>query len=249
MKFHWIIVLILFLPSGTAKAQEALNFTKGRVTIETTSSEILGNEIAKQYEELVETNENIKWSIEVPDNFNASSPPGILIHMTPRNLAKMPIGWGKAIEDRNLIWISLNKAGRLKQSKEMFIAVLATVFLDNNFPINTNRIYLVASSDSCQAASAAAQFYPTIFRGTIYSTCEPFNWKKDIPDTINIMRQNRFVFVASNEKIIRQAMRRAQRRYNDADILNTEYFYIPKLEYGKNIDRRRITEALTFLDG
>lgn len=249
MKIYIFSILFLMFSSVTTWAQNTPEISKGRFTIETTSAEILGEDIAKQYEELVEIDEKIKWTIEVPDTFDPSSPPGILIHMTPRNLAKVPIGWSTAIEDRNLIWISLNKAGTPKQNKEIFLTVLATIYLDNNYPINANRIYLAASANSCYPASAAAQIYPTVIRGIVYSTCEPINWKNEIPQTIDIMRQNRFVFVASSEKHVQQAMRRAERRYNDANILNTEYFYIPKLEYGKSIDRRKITEALTFLDG
>lgn len=220
----------------------------GRFEITTTSAEVLGEELASTYGELLDTDEKIKWTIYIPVNYDPSAPPGILIHMTDNNMAKIPFGWKSVMDEKNLIFISLNKAGKLIQNKEILLTVLAAPFIENNYQINSNRIYISAQANSCYPASAAMQIYPTIFKGIIYSTCEPINWKSDIPETIDVMKQNRYIFISSNEASVKRAMRRSVRKYKDAGLPNIEYLNIPKLVYGRSIDRRKFMQVIDLLD-
>lgn len=216
--------------------------------IVTTTKEILGDELATAYENVIGKNEEIKWSIYVPKNYNPNNPPGIFVHNSHRNLANMPFGWSRSMDDKNLIWISLNYSGRIIVEKQMLLAVLATPFLQNSYTINTNRIYSYSSVDACAAGSAAAQYYPNIFKGNIYSTCVPYNWRDKTPETIVEMRQNKFVFLASRERNVRLEMRRSERNYNDDGISKTTYTSINDLTFGKDTNRRRINQAIDFLD-
>lgn len=221
----------------------------GELEFVTSSSEILGAQAANSFSKTLDVDDKIKWSIYVPENYNPASPPGIVVHMTTKNLAKIPIGWTRALNEKNLIWISLNKAGQLKQDKEMLIAVLSTPFIQEKYKIDGNRIYIVASADSCYPASAAMEIYPDIFKGIVYSTCEPINWKNDTPQTIEQMKKNRYLFVSSNEKDIKRLMRRAYRKYTKSGLTKVEYMLIPKLIYGKQIDRRKFMQSIDILDG
>lgn len=248
-KITTILPLMFLILSSNIRAQDKdVAYKTGRFEIETTSAEILGSDVAASFANLLDVDDNIKWSVSVPENYDPSSPPGILVHMTQSNLAKMPIGWPRTLDDKNLIWISLNKAGLLMPNKEMLLAVLTTALLQDKYNIDTNRIYIVASANSCLPASAAMQVYPDIFKGVVYSTCQPINWRGDIPDTINQMKNNGYVFVASNENNIKSAMRRSYKKYEDAGITNLEYLSIQKLFYGKNIDRRKLWDMIEILD-
>jgi len=247
--FITILLLIITPFSFFANAQDTeFSYKTGRFEIETTSAEILGSDVATSFANLLDIDDKIKWSVAVPDKYDPSSPPGIIIHMTEHKLAKMPIGWPRALDEKNMIWISLNKAGQLMPNKEMLLAVLTTPLLQDKYSIDTNRIYIVASANSCRPASAAMQVYPDIFKGVVYSTCEPINWKSDIPETINQMKKNGYVFVASNEKNVKSSMRRSYKKYQKAGITNLEYMNVQKLFYGKNIDRRKLTETIEILD-
>lgn len=220
----------------------------GRLEIITTSSEILGAEMAASFSEILAEDEELKWNIYIPENYNPSKPPGIVIHMPQNNLLNMPIGWANMMDEKNLIWISLNNTKHLLQNKEMLISVLATPFLESRYKIDTNRIYIIASADRCYPASAAMQIYPQIFNGIIYSTCEPINWQDNIPDNLAQMNKNRYVFIASGESLIRQAVRRSVRKYRESGITNLEYLLVPSLAYGKNLRRRKLGQVIDMLD-
>lgn len=251
--FSMIIRLFIYLSFSvlaiSAFAQESNNPVKtGDMKFETTSAEILGTEMASDFSELLKVDEKIKWSMHVPDNIDPASPPGIVVHMTQGKMAKLPFGWMTALKEKNLIWISLNKTGNLKQNKEMLLTVLATPFVQEKYKIDRSRIYIVASANSCYPASAAMEVYPDIFKGIIYSTCEPINWKSDTPQTIEQMKKNRYLFVSSNEKDIKLAMRRAYRKYTNSGLTKAEYMNIPKLVYGRQLDRRKFTQSIEILD-
>lgn len=220
----------------------------GRLEMTTTSSEILGVEMAASFSEILEADEELKWHIYIPENYNPSKPPGVVIHMPQNNLLDMPIGWASMMDEKNLIWISLNNTKHLVQNKEMLISVLATPFMQNHYQIDTNRVYIIASADRCYPASAAMQVYPQIFNGIIYSTCEPINWQDNIPENLMQMNENRYVFIASGENLIRQAVRRSVRRYRESGITNLEYLLVPSLAYGKSLRRRKLGEVIDILD-
>lgn len=242
-----IIIVVTSFPA--VHAQESRDTLEtGRFDVETTSSEILGDDAAGSFGDILDTDEQIKWSVYVPENYDPASPPGIIVHMTQRNLAKIPIGWASAAKDKNLIWISLNKAGELMPNKEMLLAVLSTPFLQNKYSIDPDRIYIAASTISCRPASAAMQIYPDVFKGAIYSTCEPIDWKSDIPESIEQMKKNGYVFVASNEKQVKDVMRRIYNKYSRAGLSNIDFQNVQKLIYGRNIDRRRLIRSIETLD-
>ncbi|MDG1997161.1 MAG: hypothetical protein P8J14_11740 [Emcibacteraceae bacterium] len=234
--------------SSVLYAQDDRREVSGRFEVVTTSAEILGKEAAEAYKQELDPNDKIKWTYYIPKGYDPAIPPGIMVHVTQNNLAKIPFGWQSVMDEKNLIWISLNKAGRLVRSKEVLLTVLTTPFLQDKYSVNVDRIYTVSQTDSCYSASAAMQVYPDIFKGAIYSTCQPLNWRKDIPSTIDQMRKNRYVFISSSERDIKQIMRRSVRQYIEDGLDKTEYMYIPKLKYGRNPDRRKFRQAVDFLD-
>jgi|TARA_R110002096_G_scaffold309403_2_gene503946 predicted peptidase len=248
MFYRFIIILLSITLSFSLSLQAQENVQTGRLEVVTSSTKILGAQAANGFSETLDSDDEIKWSIYVPENYDPSSPPGMVVHMTTQNMAKMPIGWTTALNEKNLIWISLNKAGQLKQNKEMLIAVLSTPYIQEKYKIDRNRVYIVASTDSCYPASAAMEVYPDIFKGIVYSTCEPINWKNNTPQSIEQMKENRYVFVSSNERDIKIAMRRAYKKYTNSGLAKAKYILIPKLFYGKQIDRRKFAQSIDILD-
>lgn len=249
MKTIIFATTFILIPFFFVHAQEEGGAIRtGNFKVETTIAEILGEADAKSFESLLSADETIKWSIQVPKNYNPSAPAGIIVHMTDRKLAKVPFGWSRAFENKNLIWISLVKAGNPMPDKEMIIAVLSVPFLQSKYNIDLDRIYIAASTASCLPASAAMQIYPNIFKGAIYSTCEPIDWRGDIPETIEPMKRNGYVFVSSTEKSVRDAMRRIYNKYSSAGISNLEFINVNKLIYGRNMDRRKFTQSIELLD-
>ena len=251
MFYRYIIILLLLTPLFIfpAKAQvNAYAAQTGKLEFSTSSAEIIGEDAAKRFSKTLAKDDKIKWSIFVPDKYDPAKPPGIVVHMTQRNLAKTPIGWNTVLKEQNLIMVALNKTGQLKLDKEMLIAVLSTAFIQDKYEINRERVYIVASADSCYPASVAMEIYPDVFNGAVYSTCEPFNWRNNTPLTIEQMKDNSYLFVSSNEKNIRGAMRRSYQKYKDAGLTKVEYLRVQKLFYGRQMDRRTFKKSISILD-
>lgn len=245
----YTVFLISFISALFFKIQiNSQEVKTGEFTVETTLSEILGEDTAADYKNVLNPDETIKWTINVPEDYNSAQPSGILVQMSPLNLAKMPFGWPSLLNEKNLIWISLNKAGNIRVEKEMLIAVLAIVYIQEYYKIDTSRIYMAALSDSCVSASLAMQIYPNIFNGVIYTTCEPINWHDKVPSTIGKMKNNGYVFVSSREKEIRRVMQRAERNYKDAGIKNTRFINAPNMIYGKSLSSQKLGQAIELLD-
>lgn len=242
-----IFLCILILPIIGHTQDDRLNIT-GKFEFTTTSAKILGEEYAVNYEEVLEPDEAIKWTVHVPENYDPLYPPGLIVHITERNLAVLPFGWNNVLKGKNLIWISLNKSGRITPNKEMLISVLSTAFIDTKYKINTDRIYISSLTEGCFPASAAMQYYPTIFKGVIYNSCLPFNWKQDVPNTIEEMKDNSYVFISGIDSELEKDMRRMVRKYENSGLRKIEYLNIPQLSYGKNLDRRRLNQYIDFFD-
>ena len=170
------------------------------------------------------------------------------MHISERTLPVLPFGWGAILKNKNFIWISLNKTGRMPQNKEMFLSVLSTVLVESKYRVDSNRVYLSSLTQSCFPASAAMEVYPAVFNGAIYTTCTPINWRGDLPASIEQMKKNRYVFVSGANQDLEREMRRISRKYKDAGLENVEYMNIPHLRYGKNLSRRKLEQSIEFLD-
>lgn len=247
--FLKIIILLTFLVSPMIGfTQDDRQKITGKFDFSSNSAEILGEETAAHYEKVLEPDEKIKWTVHVPENYDPVYPPGIIVHLTTRNRAILPFGWNSVLKNKNLIWISLNKSGRPTQNKEVLLTVMATVFIESKYKVNTDRIYISALTETCFPASATMQIYPSIFKGVIYTSCFPINWKDSVPDTIEQMKKNRYVFIASSHNMLEKEIRRMVRKYKTAGIEKIEYLNLSQLQYGKNLDRPRLTQSIEFLD-
>lgn len=248
MLYRIILLLSFLILPEQVLSQDDRKTTTGKIEIITTSEEILGKELAANYEKILAPDEKIKWTMHVPETYDPLYPPGIIVHSSARNLAILPFGWNTVLKNKNLIWISLNKTGRPQQNKEMLLTVMSTAYVESIYKVNTNRIYISSLTESCIPSSATMQVYPTVFKGIIYNSCLPINWRNNIPNSIEEMKKNRYVFISSSNRELEREMRRIIRKYKDAGLENIELINLPQLRYGKNLDRRRLAQSIEFLD-
>ena len=96
---HYIFIcLIIFAPLlATAQTQT------GEYNITSNIHEILGDEIATSYTNVIEEDEEITWEIYVPENYDPNDPPGVMVYISPQNQIKTPSGWMSIMEESNLI--------------------------------------------------------------------------------------------------------------------------------------------------
>jgi len=245
LRFLPFIFLIIFSVNSMSFAQD---IEKGSFTIKATSEDILGFEMASSYSPVLEPDDVISWSVHVPENYDPSNPPGIMVYVGFRKLVKEPPGWMSAMDDSNLIWISANSSNSSIERKKMLLAILSLPLLQMDYVINTNRIYVAGFQHGGEIASAAARVYPNIIKGGMYINCDPRTWGKKLPPQIDVMKENRYIFVSGKQNIAKQVMRYAIRKYNKEGINNTKQMVINHMGINENIRRSKLLEAIRYLD-
>ena len=243
--FILLISLTIFFP---AFAQENSNSAQtGLFKSTSTITKILGPELANSYAEIIGENEDIKWEIQVPANYNPNNPPGILVYVSPQNQINPPIGWMKMIEDHNLIWITATMSGnKIKSSKRILKAMLSLGLMEESYKIDPKRVYITGFSGGGRIASIIAMNYPHIFKGAIYN-CGANFWDNHTPARLDLIKNNRFVFITGTDDFNLIDTKKVYRKYKKADVKNTKLMIIANMAH-KNPRPRKFAKAIEYLD-
>ncbi|MCP5381119.1 MAG: hypothetical protein H6912_02000 [Kordiimonadaceae bacterium] len=244
-RFLKIIFSIYLFFNSVSYAQD--NKT-GSFLLKSTSADIIGEEAAEQYKVRLDPHEEITWQIYVPENYDPSNPPGVLLYQTYGTGPNDPLGWRAALEEKNLILVRLRIGGKLIEGKEMLLGVLSLPLLQSKYNINTSRVYNTAEN-GCIVAGLTSKYYANIFKGSIFVNCVPASWKNDIPEQLELMKQNRYLFIYSPKILKSIGIRQTIRRYNEYGINKTKLESTSRLDSGDNLDRRLLNSAIDYLDG
>lgn len=249
MNFKSIFIFAIFSFLSQSSISFSQDIQTGSFRITSTSGEILGEETAIDYKARIDVDEEINWWTYVPESYDPSNPPGILLYQTYTSNREDPTGWKAAMDERNMILIRIiGKGGEYPQRKELFLSVLAPMALQQRYAIDTSRIYTTAFG-GCINAGAMAQIYPNIVKGAIYINCNPSIWRKKEPELVHLMRENRYYFVAGRDRTEQIDNRQEIRKYKGAGIENVKFVRTGRLSRSKNLNRPQLIEAIDYLDG
>ncbi|MDG1709406.1 MAG: hypothetical protein P8H03_11625 [Emcibacteraceae bacterium] len=239
-------IFVMFILNSITYAQDVQT---GSFRITSTSEVILGKEMASDFEKQIAIDEEINWWTYVPKTYDSDNPPGILLYQTYRSNTEDPTGWKTAMDERNMILIRIiGKGGEYPQRKELFLSVLAPLVLQQRYTIDSSRIYTTADG-GCINAGAMAQTYPNIVKGAIYVNCNPSVWRGKEPDLVDLMRQNRYYFIAARDRTQQIDNRQEIRKYKKAGIENVKFVRTGRLSRSENLNRNQLKEAIDYLDG
>lgn len=238
-----VTIFILFILTPTVQAQDV---KVGSFKISSTSRQILGEELSSSFDKVLKKDEQVTWQVYVPETYDPSLPAGILLFQNYGALRE-PVGWKTVMENRNLILVRISVSGEIIYRKEMLLGVLSLPLLQQEYNIDINRVYSTAFN-RCNVVGATAKVYPNIIKGSIYVNCIPTTWNKNVPERIDLMRDNKYVFIVSKNSSLKSGIRREVRRYNKNGIVNTKYSINSRLGANNNIRRRELLKAIDFLD-
>lgn len=245
-------LIFIFLLSTTVSAQDE-NYKTGVFKLSGTSAQILGETDAKVYAKILKPDEPISWQIYVPENYDPSKPSGTLVFYR---------GWDKSdtIEDeiqtlfteKNMIYISPIVDTALYRDMEHgewdLQGILSVIYLQSAYAINTDRIYVGGHAIGCVTASISAPNFPNIYKGAFFSDCGPQQWgRKQAPNT-DLMKQNRYYFISSDEGHSARHMYRTMKLYNDYGIDNTYHAEKVEIDFSDPFPIEHMEAALEFLD-
>jgi len=247
-RFYISILFVFCVQQSVAFSQDSsLSIQTGSFSISHTSVEILGQEMATSYNDMLDQNEQVSYEIYVPTNYDPNKPSGIMVYISPQDSIKTPNGWMDIMEQNNLIWIAATQSGnKVMAGKRVLMAVMALPLLQKNYAINGNRIYVSGLSGGGRVASIVAMQYPNMFKGGIYNCGSNF-WGDQTPLQIDLIKQNRFVFITGSEDFNLEDTKSVRRKYRKAGVENTKLMVIQRMGH-QNPNRRKFMQAIEYLD-
>ncbi|MBT5186367.1 MAG: hypothetical protein HOH19_06550 [Kordiimonadaceae bacterium] len=242
MRFYISVFLILMGFSSYSYAQQT-----GQYKIEATPKSILDEETATLYNNILNKNDKISWDIYVPTTYNIKNPPGVMVYVSNNNRTDIPVGWLKIMEERNIIWIAAYMSGdSFATQKRTLKALLALLLVEQKYMIDTERVFISGFSTGANIASIVSMDFPHMFKGAIFNN-SAFFWKDNIPAQMDLIKNNRYVFVTGRSDPYLLHMREVHRRYKKAGVEDSKLLVIPRWKH-KNPTRRRFLEALEYID-
>jgi predicted esterase len=220
---------------------------RGYVSLAATSSELLGDGAADIFGSAIDPEEDVDWSLYVPDSYDPRKPAGLLVFISPTDSGRMPGRYKPVLGDNNLIWISANHSGnRVRVARRISLALLATALADSEYRIDASRVYVAGFSGGGRTASAVAPKYPQIFRGAIY-ICGVNFWNSSEPMELDRVRDNRYVFLTGNKDFNRSETRRVHRAYRRENVDNVLLLEVPGMDH-RMPPARDLAASIEYLD-
>lgn len=193
----------------------------------TTPLELLGERGAQTLSEVFAPDEKLRWQLDVPENYDPAKAPGAIVFVNRGNWGGGKKAWSKVLSDRNLIWIGAIDAGdKSPMNERMLKAILAPTLLDRDYAIDPERIYVAGFSGGAHVANILATSKPALFKGGLFLSGAVF-WEDRMPAQIDLVRQNRYVFIAGQNDVARTKVSRTAQAYREAGVTNTELVIVP----------------------
>lgn len=251
MTFKKLIVFFVLINSSIfiAHAQDSISgYKTGSYTITSTMAGILGEKDAQTYKDMMSSDEEITWEVHVPENYNPSNPPGIMVYVSPQNRINTPSGWMEIMEDNNLIWVAAQMSGNdIFSQKRIMMAVLSLPLIQEKYTVNTSRLYISGFSGGGRIASIVAANFPHLFSGAIYN-CGVNFWNDVSPAELELIKKNRFVFITGTNDFNLQDTKSVYNKYKSANVKNIKLMVINRMGH-ENPKRPKFAQAISFLDG
>lgn len=225
----------------------ALAEQKGQFEIVSNTQEIFGNELSSLYKEIIGQDENITLEIQIPANYNTENPPGIMVYISPQNSINIPSGWLDLMESENLIWVAARESGnKIFTTKRILLTLAGLQYIQENYTINNQRVYISGLSGGGRVASMVATQYPQFFKGAIYN-CGVNFWNEVSEEQLKLIKENRFVFLTGTDDFNLNDTKQVYSKYKKADVENINLMIIPRMGH-TNPKKNRFAKAIKYLD-
>lgn len=102
----------------------------------------------------------------------APEPPqgyGLVVFVAPWDAARLPDGWGSALDEKGLIFVSAAHSGNDQNAlgRREPLAILAEQNVVHRYRVDPQRIYIAGFSGGSRVALRLALAYPDLFRGAV----------------------------------------------------------------------------------
>lgn len=147
-----------------------------------------------------------EWKIYVPDA-TSDVKYGVLVWVASDNdVDKIPDEWFQELNSKNIILVAAENAGENSEfySRIVPLALNGLNGVVQNYPVDSNRIWIGGDGKAANSALAMALAFPDIFKGFIGLDSTPRIGENNlyVPDeaSVKVARNNRYVFSVSQDK-------------------------------------------------
>ena len=229
---------------GSVSAEEART---GFFRVSTTPLELLGEQGAEAIQSVFASDQTLSWQLTVADNYDPQKPAGVIVMLNPHDGGAGKRDWQKELAARNLIIIGAIDAGDdTPLGERMLKAILAQALLMRDYKIDPERYYVAGYAGGAHVAAILATSRPETFKGAIYFSGAR-SWEGRVPPKIELVRRNRFVFVAGANDPTKTTVRRVAKDYAEAGVTATKLFIVPNMRRSLP-DPGYLARALEFLE-
>lgn len=243
-----VVVLIIFGAPVTADVENKLGNTENPFMITSSISALFDEEAAQKYSKIQSLNKSISWQVYLPNNYSSDNPPGLLVYISPSNSGQIPQDWRAIMDEFNLIWIGANSSGNnVPTLKRLTYALLAPrILAKQGYTTMANRVYLSGFSGGGRVASLLASDYPHIFKGAIYNSGAN-KWLNMTPEKLELMQNNRYVFIAGRSDFNLDDTKRVYRFYKKAGLKNLKLKVVNRMGH-ENPNFKNYRAAIEYID-
>ena len=241
------LALIAFSSVALSKG-DAKGPRTGYFETEITLLELMGEERAASFSGVIAPDERLKWKIYVPKTYTPTKPAGLIAYVTHSN------SWGGStkaynnlLDEKNIIWAGVVGAGNKKPLNTRLMRLLLTPnFISRDYALDPERVYVGGNSGGAHVASVLATSKPQLFKGGLFVGGALF-WKDKEPAAIDLVRQNRFVFISGSKNPGLKEVQTTAVAYKEAGVEHTRFFLMPNVAR-KAPTSTYIRKAIDFLD-
>jgi len=225
----------------------AEEYLTGVFRLAQTPTEVLGAQMAMALDDTMPADEDLRWQVFVPENYDSARPPGVFVFLDPRGWGGIPDEWRPVFTDHNLIWVGPNKnESRQSMDKQIWHAVAGLRAIEQQYDIDLNRVY-IGSAYETALQSLNTQLSNNDFRGAIYMRGSVM-WTTLPPDRLEMLQRKRHVFITGTNDKLKARIRSDADAYQKAGIPNVKLIFDTQ-KIGRLADPDHMRKAIQYLDG
>ena len=244
-----IVGTVFMLLAATAWADATKDGPRtGYFRTNMTTVELLGADGAKSVANVLEPDEKLEWQLYVPHSYDPSRPAGVLVFVSPSaSWSGSSKSYNDLLEEKNLIWAGVLRAGDATPLDERITkALLTPAVLSRDYALDPERMYVGGYWGGAHVAMLLATGKPGLFKGGIFVGNAIF-WGNETPPEIDVIRQNRYIFIAGSIDDGITTVRRVAGLYRDAGVVNTKLIIMPN-ERREMPGPLYLREAIEYID-
>lgn len=195
------------------------------------------------------------WQVYVPEDYDGSTPYGVLVWVAPWDVLGIPPGWQSILKAHHLIFVGAGNSGNDQSvpMRRVPLALTGLVNIEARYKTDPARLYIAGFSGGGVVASVMAAAYSDIFTGGMFVSTSYGLGTEDEPvpplDRFKLMQdRGRYVFLVGTEDSINEAVtNRASSAYVDHCMLRVRKLSMLN-EGHRDVDARYLASSLNYLD-